>query len=526
MYRKLDIHGPPSQIYTGTPSAANTSNPILFVSNGIDPATPLRVAREMRAEFGGAGLLVQDAAEHGSLGNWSPCTHSWIAEYVEDANLPPEGTICQSRDTVVRGVFLYRLARIEEVPTPIDDLRLAPKAEPVPVFSAQGYRLWLRRRAPRPFIVVSDNGKLLTRPQSPRQYRSRNMSTLFSALGSRIYGSPQSKSHQTPLPCASTHIRLLDLYPPKSDSAKSAATLNGRLYSTPIDSPSPYKALSYAWGTGGRTHSIHLSDIEVKITASLDEAIRHFRHPKEVVTLWIDQICIDQENDLEKNDQIPLMGKIYSSATEGVNLGRPDRRRLRRANGPLCPEFCLGADTFFVCGQKWVRVELVESAILIFGWGGVEILKSEGSDAENVHRYQCLVTNPTSALFAARKRKRGFDSGTGSGAGLFDLFRGRYVGNKVEATDPKDRIFGILSLANDTYAEKLDIRADYTKRSRRGLAQVYTSTARKIVEGDHLEVLSFSQFPKTTWQLPARMRSWRSDLQDSLTWGLDWLSNC
>jgi hypothetical protein len=188
-------------------------------------------------------------------------------------------------------------------------------------------------------------------------------------------------------------------------------------------------------------------------------------------------------------------------------------------------EFCLGADTYFVCGQERVRVELVESAIWIFGLAGLEILKSKGSNAEDVHRYQCIVTNPTSALFPARRRRRGFENGTGPGAGLFELLKGLYAGNKVEATDPRDRIFGILSLANDAGPEKLDIRVDYTKRSRRELAHLYTSTARKIVQDGHLEVLSFSQFPKTEWRLSARTPNWLSDLQDSLAWGLDWLSN-
>ncbi|KAH8731580.1 heterokaryon incompatibility protein-domain-containing protein [Phaeosphaeriaceae sp. PMI808] len=419
------------------------------------------------------------------------------------------------------------------------------------------------------------------------------MSTLGSAPGDRIWSAPQSKSHQTPLPCASTHIRLLDLYPPEPDSVKSEATLNGRLFLTPVDSPSPFKALSYTWGTSGQTHSIYLSDIEVKITATLDKAMRYLRHPTEVVTLWIDQVCIDQDNDHEKNDQIPLMGKIYSSAEEvlvwlgpaadgsdklmdifarvgedihgwGIenycNKDGVDQLRkialdtsdtddqkiinfqtIRDKYKPVfdnpildamvafykrpwffrvwvVQEFGLGLDTFFVCGQKRVRVELVEYAILVFLSGYIETLKSKKGDAEYVRRYQCLLTNnPTSAMFSARRRRRGFETGTGPGAGLFELLKGLYVGNKVEATDPRDRIFGILSLANDTCVEKLDIRADYTNPSRDNLVQLYTSTARKIVQDNHLEVLSFSQFPKTTWHLPSWMPGWLPDLQDSLT---------
>ncbi|KAF2642349.1 hypothetical protein P280DRAFT_447650 [Massarina eburnea CBS 473.64] len=93
--RKLDIRGPPSQIFTGVPSAANTSQPILFVSNKIDPVTPLSAAKRMRANFGGAGLLVQNAAGHTSGSTMSRCTFGYFAKYFEDGTLPPEGKICE-----------------------------------------------------------------------------------------------------------------------------------------------------------------------------------------------------------------------------------------------------------------------------------------------------------------------------------------------------------------------------------------------------------------------------------------------
>jgi hypothetical protein len=34
------------------------------------------------------------------------------------------------------------------------------------------------------------------------------------------------------------------------------------------------------------------------------------------MTLWIDQLCIDQDNPAEKATQVPLMGQIYSSTTQ------------------------------------------------------------------------------------------------------------------------------------------------------------------------------------------------------------------
>ncbi|KAF5584292.1 heterokaryon incompatibility 6 OR allele [Fusarium pseudoanthophilum] len=118
---------------------------------------------------------------------------------------------------------------------------------------------------------------------------------------------------------ASTVIRLLDLYPSQGlvDSR-----LIGRLYTTSIESPSPYVALSYVWGLGNKTQSIHISSLTsdgeafIPITESLETALRHFRKPDEVITLWIDQICINQADNKEKGQQVAMMGRIYSSATQ------------------------------------------------------------------------------------------------------------------------------------------------------------------------------------------------------------------
>ncbi|KAF4503033.1 Heterokaryon incompatibility 6, OR allele [Fusarium agapanthi] len=119
---------------------------------------------------------------------------------------------------------------------------------------------------------------------------------------------------------ASTEIRLLDLYP---SQGLVDDRLIGRLYTTSIESPSPYIALSYVWGLGGKTQSIQVSNLSdddeetfIPITESLETALRYFRKPDKVITLWIDQICINQADNKEKGQQVAMMRSIYSSATQ------------------------------------------------------------------------------------------------------------------------------------------------------------------------------------------------------------------
>jgi hypothetical protein len=53
----------------------------------------------------------------------------------------------------------------------------------------------------------------------------------------------------------------------------------------------------------------------MEVTENLYEALLSIRLPREMRTLWIDQICIDQSSTEEKNSQVPLMTFIYSRAS-------------------------------------------------------------------------------------------------------------------------------------------------------------------------------------------------------------------
>ncbi|KAF4448034.1 HET-6OR heterokaryon incompatibility protein (het-6OR allele) [Fusarium austroafricanum] len=120
------------------------------------------------------------------------------------------------------------------------------------------------------------------------------------------------------LQTASTEIRLLDLYP---SQASSDSRLIGRLHTT-IKDPSSYTALSYVWGDGQKSKSIWIPNIDhsreanIAVTESLHTALRQLRKPNKVITLWIDQICINQADNNEKGQQVGLMGSIYSAAEQ------------------------------------------------------------------------------------------------------------------------------------------------------------------------------------------------------------------
>jgi Heterokaryon incompatibility protein (HET) len=88
-----------------------------------------------------------------------------------------------------------------------------------------------------------------------------------------------------------------------------------------IQEAEPYEALSYTWG--GQPEPLRFIRIldggqayNIPITANLESALRHLRPSSEVKHLWVDALCINQENHVEKGSQIPKMADIYNQATK------------------------------------------------------------------------------------------------------------------------------------------------------------------------------------------------------------------
>ena len=112
---------------------------------------------------------------------------------------------------------------------------------------------------------------------------------------------------------APNQIRLLGLYPGRTHDP-----LMGRI--TVINFPnltlSEWEALSYTWGNSADLpQSIIINGRKKQITANLASALQHLRRPREPMLLWIDSICINQDNNEEKGHQIRLMRFIYEKAT-------------------------------------------------------------------------------------------------------------------------------------------------------------------------------------------------------------------
>lgn len=78
-----------------------------------------------------------------------------------------------------------------------------------------------------------------------------------------------------------------------------------------------YEAISYAWGPPNFTASLLCGpdEDEIRITPSLDEALRAFRDSSAKRRLWADAVCINQGDLDEKIQQVRRMPQIYRQTT-------------------------------------------------------------------------------------------------------------------------------------------------------------------------------------------------------------------
>lgn len=81
-----------------------------------------------------------------------------------------------------------------------------------------------------------------------------------------------------------------------------------------LTTPIWYTALSYRWGDPQPVKHITVDGFRMEVTVPLFEAMNSFQQPNHSVMVWIDQICINQNDRNEKSRQIPLMGRIYRHA--------------------------------------------------------------------------------------------------------------------------------------------------------------------------------------------------------------------
>lgn len=135
------------------------------------------------------------------------------------------------------------------------------------------------------------------------------------------------------LDCSRREIRILELLPAHHHLSKSQPA--SRIWHVSLDENPSFLALSYVWGSGNDTTIISVDERPFPVTRSLFEAITGIREAESVM-IWVDAICINQQDTEEKCIQVKMMRSIYARATSVIfwlgQQGNYDQAAFRLMN--------------------------------------------------------------------------------------------------------------------------------------------------------------------------------------------------
>ncbi|PQE13494.1 hypothetical protein CJF32_00005382 [Rutstroemia sp. NJR-2017a WRK4] len=270
-----------------------------------------------------------------------------------------------------------------------------------------------------------------------------------------------------------------------------------------VDLASPdmevYEALSYVWGPPGFGASILVNDQPFRVSYLLFQALVHLRDKKTPRSLWIDALCVNQSDLAERSSQVLYMHQIYSSAARVIVwLGGEEPWGLKhtllsinlRQNDGFTPAVHFGITRVIANLLRrpwWTRVWIVQEFILArsiqiqcgsctVSWDQFCVLV-DGSVMRSFfpkHRvylgkYQALRearefrTSRTSDLSVQTQRDSKLREATDNQSRhATDLLSLIYNFRSWQATEPRDKVFAFLGLAEDNQEITL-LNPDYKR---------------------------------------------------------------
>ncbi|KAK3987685.1 heterokaryon incompatibility protein 6,OR allele [Cladorrhinum sp. PSN332] len=325
-------------------------------------------------------------------------------------------------------------------------------------------------------------------------------------------------------------VRVLNVFSGSGDDV-----LTCTLGSFHLDHLPAYEALSYCWGDQHEKHEIIVSGCNFQTSTNLHSALLRLRLPDRSRLLWVDAICINQNDIQERNEQVSLMRSIYQRAgCVLIWLGGPimvndeetwpipalveaEEKKLKRNDLPIRHgtrgwiEFVVKGEWVFGAGdledRRWNAIIKALILLLQRPWFLRTWIIQEAALAKHatvVCGSHCVdwetfcravnyaidldyfaMTSPEiySALRNIDRAKKRIESGQFPKP--LDLLAGFRI---FEATDPRDKFFGILGLLDPLDLEGIGLKqANYDM----DLVDVYIQVAIDCItlEGN-LDVLS------------------------------------
>lgn len=113
-----------------------------------------------------------------------------------------------------------------------------------------------------------------------------------------------------PLRRKTLSTRILKLLPGSADEP-----IRCTLRVVRINAYLSYEALSYTWGDSAHRVEVQVNGQPLPVTRNLGAALCALRLPSRVRHVWVDAICINQDDIRERAMQVAEMGHVYRNAT-------------------------------------------------------------------------------------------------------------------------------------------------------------------------------------------------------------------
>lgn len=126
---------------------------------------------------------------------------------------------------------------------------------------------------------------------------------------------------------ATAQIRLLRIC--SFDNATEKVEL--RITSHFIQDAPEFVAISYTWGSPSNLSSVLLNDSRIEVRENCHNALLQCRQQNIKQHIWIDSICINQDNIDEKGTQVAMMASLYRHASQVLVSIQPSHQSEPRS---------------------------------------------------------------------------------------------------------------------------------------------------------------------------------------------------
>ena len=134
---------------------------------------------------------------------------------------------------------------------------------------------------------------------------------------------PPTHNKDTPVSCQIEYVGLGEVVNSASIEQFDWQKVDDTQHSGPLSKryEHAFAALSYTWGDPNDTRTILVDGYPVLIRSNLEAALRQLRRKvpiRQGLRIWIDAVCINQEDICERNREVKRMRSIYKNACDVV----------------------------------------------------------------------------------------------------------------------------------------------------------------------------------------------------------------